>query len=139
MSDRLQREIDELLAELDTFPPRRSRWARAREAIATPFRRTGRALGDLRLPHISPGHILLLAIAIIVVGYLAQPGGDSVTRYVIVGGIVLFIAAFALSLRRSTYGGRPPEKRWRGEPMELGGPSAGSRPRSWWGRWRSRR
>ncbi len=139
MSDRLHKEIDELLAKLDTFPPRRPLLARARDAIGRPFRSAGRWLGSLRLPHISAGHILLLAIAVIVIAYLAEPGGDSVTRYLIVGGIVLFIAAFVLSLRRSADGGRPPEKRWRGEPMELGGPAAGKRLRSWWGRWRGRR
>jgi len=139
MTDRLQKEIEELLSRLDTFPPRRSPVARARDAIGRPLREAASWLRGLRLPHVSPGHILLLAIAIMVVGYVAQPGGDSVTRYVIVGGIVLFIAAFVLSLRRSADGGRPPEKRWRGEPMELGGPRTGGRRRSWWGRWRSRR
>ena len=139
MSDRLQREVEELLARLDTFPPRRSPLARARDAIARPFTGAARWARGLRLPHISPGHILLLAIAVMVVGYVAQPGDAAVTRYVIAGGIVLFIAAFVLSLRHSAYGARPPEKRWRGEPMELGGPKAGHRLRSWWGRWRSRR
>ena len=139
MSDKLQKEIEELLARLDTFPPRRSPVARARDAVARAFRGAVLWLHGLRLPHVSPGHILLLAIAIMVVGYVAQPGGDAVTRYVIASGIVLFIAAFVLSLRRSASGGRPPEKRWRGEPMELGGRGAGGRLRSWWGRWRGRR
>ncbi len=138
MSDRLQKEIEELLARLDTFPPRRSPIARAREGIARPFRTAAAWLRGQRLPHISPGHILLLAIAVMVIGYVAQPGGDAITRYVIVSGIVLFIAAFVLSLRRSAPGGQTPEKRWRGEPMELGGPGMGSRLRSWWGRWRGR-
>ena len=138
MSDRLHKEIDELLAKLDTFPPRRPLVARARDAIVSPFRSAGRWLGSLRLPQVSAGHILLLAIAVIVIAYLAEPGGDSVTRYLIVGGIVLFIAAFVLSLRRPTQGPHV-EKRWRGQPMDLHGPSVGLRLRSWWQRRRSPR
>lgn len=136
MSNKLQREIDELLAKLDTFPPRRSLWARAREAIARWFRSAGRSLASLRLPHISVGHLLLLGIAVIVIASVLNPGGTSITRAVIIAGIVLFLVAFVLSLRRQS---RPPEKRWRGEPMELGGSSGANRLRSWWGRWRSRR
>ncbi|MBI2913414.1 MAG: hypothetical protein HYY03_05790 [Chloroflexi bacterium] len=135
MSDRLQKEIEELLSRLDTFPPRRSVVARARDAMARPFSAAGRWARGLRLPHVSAGHILLLAIAIMVVGYLAQPGGDAVTRYDIASGIVLFIAAFVLSLRRQS---RAPEKRWRERPLDLSGPAASGRPRPWWGRWRGR-
>lgn len=135
MSDRLQQEIDELLAKLDKFPPRRSLWARARGTIARWFRNAGQSLASLRLPHISLGHLLLLGIAVIVIAYVLNPGGTSFTRALIVAGIVLFLVAFILSLRRQS---RPSEKRWRGEPMELGSSSGADRPRSWWDRWRHR-
>jgi len=136
MSDRLQKEIEELLAKLETFPPRRPLRLRARDALVSPFRSVSYRLRDLRLPHVSAGHLLLLAIAAIVIAYLAQPGGESIARFVIVGGIILFIAAFVLSLRRQS---QPPEKRWRGQPLELSRPGAGSRLRSWWGHRHTRR
>lgn len=136
MTDRLQREIDEILARLDSFPPRRSLWWRLRRRVGGVLGGLGRGLRGLRLPRLSMGQLLLLGIAVIVIAYLLEPGGANVARYVIVAGIVIFLAAFILSLRRQT---RPPEKRWRGQPMELGGPDVGQRLRSWWGRWRGRR
>lgn len=135
MSDRLQREIEDLLAGLDTFPPRRPLWRRIGDAAVRPFRSAARAAGSFRRPSISAGHLLLIAIAIIVMAYLLGRGSTDIGRWVIVGGIVLFLVAFTMSLRRHS---RPPEKLWRGEPMHLGGPGAGDRIRSWWGRRRSR-
>ncbi len=136
MSDRIQREVEDLLAKLDELPSRRPLRLRIRDGVS----RAGRALGGffsgLRLPRISLGQVLLLGIALIVIAYVANPGSASVTRMFIVVGVVLFLAAFILSLRRQSH---PPEKRWRGEPMELGGTRVGTRLRSWWDRWRSRR
>ena len=66
MSDRLQKEIEELLTKLETFPPRRPLRVRAREAFVSPFSSTSRWLQSLRLPHFSAGHLLLLAIAVII-------------------------------------------------------------------------
>jgi hypothetical protein len=62
-------------------------------------------------------------------------GSESLVRFVIIGGIVTFLGAFIMSLRRHS-SSRLPEKRWRGEPMDLN--SGGDSP-SWWRRWRSRR
>jgi len=130
MPDRVQQEIEDLLARLEKFPPKRPLRRRVSDTIGAPFRAAGRAFAGLRLPSISAGHLLLIAIAIIVVAYLAGGSGE-IVRWVIVAGILLFIAAFVMSLRRHS---APPEKVWRGEPLDL-------RPRgkSWWGRWRNRR
>lgn len=136
MTDRLQREIDEILARLDSITPRRSLWWRLRRRLSGMVTGLGRGLQGLRLPRISLGQVLLLGIALIVVAYLLNPGGASVTRMVIVAGIVIFLGAFILSLRRQS---RPPEKRWRGQPMELDDPGVGGRFRSWWERRRGRR
>ena len=133
MPDRVQEEIEELLARLEHFPPRPSLLSRIRELLASPFRALRRVRG-IAWPSISAGHVLLLAILASVAAYLA--GGQSdIARWVIVGGILLFIAAFVFSLRRSSTGGRPPEKLWRGQPMDL----RRARGRSWWDRWRTRR
>ncbi|HEU4758779.1 MAG TPA: hypothetical protein VFT91_02240 [Dehalococcoidia bacterium] len=135
MPDRLQREVEELLANLDKFPVRRSPWARARDSIRRGVRAFGDWLAGIRLPHINVRNLLLLGVAIVIIAYVFNPGSPSVTRTIIVAGIVIFLVAFALSLVRQ---GRAPEKRWRGEPMELGGRGAGGRLRTLWGRWRRR-
>jgi hypothetical protein len=127
MPDRLQREVEDLLAKLDTFPRRKPFWQRAREAVGGWFAAIGRGL---RLPGLSAGHVLLIAIGMIVLTWVLLPGSD-LARWVIAGGIVLFIGAFIFSLRRQS---RPPEKYWRDKPLDLHGGS-----RSWWDRWRNRR
>jgi hypothetical protein len=134
MPDRIQQEIEELLAKLDTFPPKRSFWARVRGGISGFFRDIGHTVSSIPLPRLSAGHVLLIAIAVIVIFSLADFGGG-ITRWVIAGAIVAFIGAFVMSLRRHS---RPPEKLWRGKPMDLNGPGVGERLRSWWRR-RSRR
>jgi hypothetical protein len=134
MPDRIQQEIEELLAKLDTFPPKRPFWTRVRDRIGGFFQEVGHTLSSIPYPRLSAGHVLLIAIAVIVIVSLADFGGG-LTRWVIAGAIVAFIGAFVMSLRRHS---RPEEKLWRGKPMDLSGPSVGERLRSWWRR-RSRR
>jgi len=129
MPDRIQREVEELLAKLDTFPPRRPLRTRLRNSFSRGIQR----LGGFRFPRLSAGHVLLIAIAVIVVGYLVA-GGSDFGRWSIVAGVVVFIGAFIFSLRRQS---RPPQKYWRDRPMELRRPSE-PRGRPWWDRWRNR-
>ncbi len=131
-SDRIQKEVDELLAKIERFPPPRPLSRRIGDAASSPFRALSRRLSGLGLPRISAGHVLLAAIIIIVIAYVAG-GASSVWNWVIVGGIALFIAAFVMSLRRHS---KPPTERyWRDRPLDLD--NRGSR-RSFWDRWRGR-
>ena len=136
MPSRIEREVEELLARMDAAPPRRPPGRGVRRALSRPFRSLGALFAGLSLPHIPIGQVLLLAMVVIVIAYVIDGGGSAITRAVIIAGIVGFVVAFILSLRRQS---APPEKRWRGEPMELGGPRAGYRMRSWWDRLRGRR
>lgn len=129
MSNRIQREVDELLANLEKFPPKKPLRRRITDAIGAPFRAIGGALSGLHLPSISAGHVLLAAIAIIVVAYVVG-GSSNIWNYIIAGGIVLFIGAFVVSLRRQS---KPPEKYWRDRPMDERDDN-----RSWKDRWRGR-
>jgi len=88
-------------------------------------------LTSLSLPRLSAGHVLLIAIGIIVAAWVILPGGTDAVRWVIAAGVVLFIGAFIFSLRRQS---RPTEKYWRDKPLDLHGGSRG-----WWDRWRNRR
>lgn len=131
MPDRIQEEIEELLARLDTFPPKRSFGARVKDGIRGFFRSLGGGLSSLPIPRLSAGHVLLIAILAIVIFSVLEPGGMDVTRWAIAVAIVFFIGAFVMSLRRHS---RPTEKLWRGKPMDLNGPGVGERLRSWWRR-----
>lgn len=130
MPDRIQREVEELLAKLDTFPPRRPLWTRIRDGFSRAFQQ----LGGLKLPSLSAGHVLLIAIAVIVGAWVLLPAGSGLGRWIIAGGIVAFIAAFLFSLRRQS---KPPEKYWRDRPLDLRRSST-PHTRSWWDRWRNR-
>ena len=134
MSDRMQQEIEEILGKYKKFPLREPLWRRIR-------RRLSRWLSSVsqwsasHLPHITVGRVMLVGIAIVIVAYFFNFGGDSIARSMIIAGLIIFVAAFIFSLRR-----RPPsvEKRWRGQPLELDEPGVAERLRSWWDRWRSR-
>ncbi len=131
-SDRIQKEVDELLAKIEKFPPPRPLSRRISDFVSAPFRAVSRRLSGLNLPRISAGHVLLAAIVIIVIAYVAGGTGD-IWRWVIVGGIGLFIAAFIMSLRRQS---KPPAQRyWRDRPLDVEDRGSG---RSFWVRWRGR-
>ena len=131
MPDRIQEEIEELLAKLETFPPKRPLRARVKNGIRGFFRSLGGVFSSLPIPRLSAGHVLLIAILAIVIFSVLEPGGMDVTRWAIAVAIVFFIGAFVMSLRRHS---RPAEKLWRGKPMDMDGPGVGERLRSWWRR-----
>ena len=132
MSSKLERDIEEVLAQIDRFPPKRSLWSRLRRRVANAFGGVGEAISSIPKPRISIGQVLLIAIAVIVIAYFGFRGSN-IGSILIFGGILAFIGAFIFSLRRQS-ASRLPEKRWRGQPMDLDEPGG-----SWWKRWRSRR
>ena len=131
-SDRIQKEVDELLAKIEKFPPPRPLRRRISDTASAPFRALSRGLSGLSLPRISAGHVLLAAIVIIVIAWRAGDASD-VWGWVIIAGVALFIAAFVMSLRRHS---KPPAERyWRDRPLDLDNRGSG---RSFWDRWRGR-
>ena len=131
MPDRIQREVEELLSGLRDLPPEKPLRRRISDAAAAPFRAIGDLAESIHLPNFNAGHLLLAAIAIIVIWYVAA--GDSFLWNIIIAtGIILFIAAFVLSLRRQS---KSTPRYWRDRPMDLDG---GSKRSWWWGRKKNR-
>jgi hypothetical protein len=130
MSSKLDRDIEEVMAKIDRFPPRRPLLSRIRRRLAG-------VTAGLPRPRVSVGQVLLLGIGLIVIAYVFGDslGGASLVRLFIISAVLLFIGAFIFSLRRHS-ASRIPEKRWRGQPMDL---SQSSDSEPWWKRWRSRR
>ena len=135
MPNRIQQEVDELLAKLEASRPKRSLFSKAGDAASNAGRGVGDALRRIAWPRLSAGHILLIAVGVIVVAYLWDPSASGAVRWIIAGAIVAFVLAFVLSLRRQS---RPPQKYWRDKPLDLRTPGPGTRLRSWWDR-RNRR
>jgi hypothetical protein len=134
MSDRLRQEIDEILGKYEKFPLREPLLSRLRRRVSLLAGTVGQLLlSPLRL--VTAGRLMLLGVVLILVAYFSW-GGDSITRSIIIAGLLVFALAFMVSLRRRTPHVEP---RWRGRPLDLSEPSVGARLRAWWGRWRGQR
>jgi hypothetical protein len=131
MPDRLQQEIEEILGKYKRFPIKEPLWRRIRRRLSRWLSSVGQ-----HLPRITVGRVMLLGTAIILVAYFVGFGSDSVTRSLIIAGLIIFAGAFIFSLRRQPR--YHVEKRWRGQTMDIDEPGMGHRLRSWWDRWRSR-
>jgi hypothetical protein len=123
MTNRIQREVEELLESLETNAPKPTLSSRIGDAVRAPFRALSRARRNLSLPSISAGQVLLAGVVLIVVAWVVGGANDE-WRWVLAAGVFLFIGAFIWSLRRQS---RPPEKYWRDKPLEL-------QDRRWWKR-----
>ena len=107
------------------------------ESAASRMRRrsSGVAMAIVRallapLAAISIRQVMLTALILIVVGFLGMRIHPIYGRWLLVGGIILFLTAFAISF---VHRGSPPavEKRWRGQPLELREPPLAERIRDW--------
>jgi VIT1/CCC1 family predicted Fe2+/Mn2+ transporter len=127
MPDNLEREVEEILRKLDEFVPEEGRLTRARRRVATALSDTLHGL-LAGLSGISLGQLMLGSLVLVVVSFFFRSASPGLARWLIIAGLILFCAAFVLSLlgRRPHY-----EKRWRGEVIDLSEPGLGSRLRNW--------
>jgi hypothetical protein len=129
--DRIEREIEDILSRLDSFIPEESVASRMRHRASDAAAAFTRAV-VAPLARISIRQVMLAALVLIVVGFIAGralPYG----KWVLIAGVILLVTSFALSFVNRGAGSAPPytEKRWRGRPLDLQGPTFGDRLRSW--------
>jgi hypothetical protein len=133
VADRIEREIEEILRKIDDLPekPRnvRKRPERAAPAYENPSRSTATPRsGSGSLARVSLNQVMGWSlIAVLVAFFLPIPGSG----WVILAALLVFGVAFLLSRMGGGGGNRGVEKRWRGEPMNLSGPSWPERIRDW--------
>ncbi|MDZ4278463.1 MAG: hypothetical protein U1B78_04930 [Dehalococcoidia bacterium] len=125
--DKIQREIEDILSRLEDFVPEESATSRMRRRSSDAAGAFGRGM-FAPLTRISLRHVMLTALALVVIGFLAR--GVQFGQWMLIAGVILLLTSFALSFV-SRGGGNQIEKRWRGQPMELNGPSLGERLRAW--------
>jgi hypothetical protein len=126
MPDELEREIEEILDKLDNFVPEESPVIRMRGRWGIRLRRWRRNLAQ-RLSRISSGHVMVASLALIVVAYVFR--SSPIAAYAFATGIVLLLATIAVSFITAK---RPrQEKRWRGQVVDLTGPSLTDKVRGW--------
>ncbi len=126
--DKIQREIEDILSRLDAFVPEESVASRMRRRSSDAAAAFGRAVLT-PLARISLRQLMLTALALVIVGFIAMRVHPLFGRWVLVAGLILFFTSFALSF----FGRSVPkaDKRWRGRPLELEPPGLGGRLRAW--------
>jgi hypothetical protein len=129
MADRFEREIEDILRKIDDLPETGRR--RPSRHAPNPLSKLTSWLAR-RLSSISLGQIMLYALLIVLAAFLFRFVNPSLARWLIVGGLIVFATAFFLSV---VGGGRSatsqPEKRWRGQPLDLAEPSWPDRIKYW--------
>lgn len=116
-NNKVQKEIEDLLARLDTFPPPKPWHVRVRESIGDAFGSVGDAVRRIPFPRVNLGYVVLGAIVVAVMAYFLDLG--SIGSLIIIGAVLVFIAAFVMSLRQKS---RPSTKYWRDRPMDMSKP-----------------
>lgn len=138
MPDRIEREIEDILSKLDDFVPEKGQ-------KPIPFRKPARRRSQQknwfsqRLSRITINQVMVYALIAVIAGFILR--GLPLAYWVMIGGLVVLVAAFILSLRtggKSTISGNY-EKRWRGEPIDVrnydaGTPTIGDRIVHWFRR-----
>ena len=128
MSDNIEREIEELLSQLDEFVPEEGMGRRVRRRSSDWAANLNQAITS-RLARVSLGRIMLVALGLVLVSLLFGRVNPLLARWVIMAGLILFFTSFILSLRLSQ--GRSAQRRWRGQVVDLSQPSLSERVRSW--------
>ena len=136
-SDRLQREIDEILSNIEQFPDAAQRKRRAQrrafdDALARALARQRewvRSLGRVSL-----SQLMLLSFLMILGSFFFRGIVPIAWPWVMYAGVILFIVSFGLM---TLGGGRnpmagAPRQYWRGREMEYRPPSLSQRLSRWW-------
>jgi hypothetical protein len=125
MADRFEREIEEILRKIDNFVPDKAR--RSGRRVGQPFV-AAQTWITKALAKISLRAVMMWALIAVVVTFFFRgiPGAS----WIMIGSLIVFATAFLLS-RASGSRGQSTPKRWRGQPMDLSGPSLADRLKAW--------
>lgn len=140
--DRLEREINEILAKIDQFPPpeeRRRRASSKRMGGARNAFSSGTQGVTRELARVSLSQLMLLAFVLILASLFLR-SVPFAWPWMLYAGLVLFLTSFVLMAvtggRGASSGGRGQQQYWRGRPVSYDSDSLSRRMRRWWGRQR---
>ena len=133
-SDRLEREIEEILGRIEQLPPPESR---AKRAVRRTLRRTGAAISDRQralareLSRVSLSQMILLSFLMILGAFFFRRMSPLVMDWLMYGGVILFVVSFGMLMFTGRVGGSR-ERKWRGRPVRSQtGPTLEQRVRRW--------
>jgi hypothetical protein len=133
MADRIEREIEEILKKIDKLPegsrPSKGGRAGGNAAPRKTSSSSGKSSPSRWLSSISMRQVMMWALVAVVIAFFLRgiPGG----YWLLIGAIIVFVTAFFLSTRSGGVA-NVPEKRWRGQPIDLSEPSWPDRLKAWW-------
>ncbi len=141
-SDRLEREIEEILSKIEHFPDAETRRTRARRRALRGF---GSAIADRQraiaksLGRISIGQVMLISFLMILGAFFLRGVGPM--SWLLYAGVILFVSSFTIMMFTRGSGGSSVEQRWRGREISYStrGSSLAQRVRRWWASRRTRR
>ena len=140
-SDRLEREIEEILGKIEQFPTE----THGRRARRRALRQFGAAISNRQrgaarqLARISISQVMLLSFLMILGAFFFRRMSPLAMDWLMYAGIILFVSSFAILMfgprhRRSV------EQNWRGRTIRYEtGPTFAQRLRRWWDGRRTRR
>ena len=133
--DRLEREINEILDNIDRFPGPESRRKRARRRLV---RRLINSVADgqravaRQLSRIAIGQVMLASFLMVLASFFFRRFNPVAMQWVLLAGIVLFVSSFAiLVFTRGTPGVGGASGYWRGREIGDRSPSLAERLRHW--------
>lgn len=141
-NDRLEREINEILSNIERFPDAAQRKRRARRRAADDFliQASARQREFMRsIGRVSLSQLMLLSFLMILGSFFFRGLLPLMWPWLMYAGVILFLVSFSLM----ALGGRnpissAPRQYWRGREMEYRPPTLSQRLRRWWGSKRTR-
>ncbi len=125
MADQLQREIEDLLNKLDDFIPEQKATTRLRKRLGERIGSLARRLGAA-FSRASLGHLMLVSLVLIFIAFAFR--SSAIGHYALFAGLGLLALTIVISFVTNR---RAPEKRWRGQVVDLSGPSMADRLQGW--------
>lgn len=129
MSDKYEKEIEDLLASLGEVGLRRSQWTDGFSSSLGRWQHQWRGfVAGLSRKRINPDKLMIYGIILIVLTYFLRV--PIISRYTGIAGVLLFFTGFALSF---TTGGRYSSERkiWRGRVVDFNDGKFGEKIRVW--------
>jgi hypothetical protein len=126
MADHLQREIEEILNRLDDFIPEEKKPNRMRRRLGSAFAGIGGWVSHIE-SRVSLGYLMLISLLLIFVAFAFR--STNVGQYALIAGLSLLgltiVVSFIANRRARSV------KRWRGQVVDLSGPSFIDRLQNW--------
>ena len=134
-SNRLEREIEEILGKIEQFPDAGARRKRSTNRV---LQQIGAAISEQQralmrqLSRFSISQVMLLSFILILGSLFFRRAAPLLMSWVLYAGIIVFVSSFAIMMF-SGRGSLTAQQKWRGRPVQYRSePPLSQRLRYWW-------